>query len=429
MITLTMNRLRKLFLGLIMVIPVFQSCEKVLSEIEEPSHPSDSSGYSGTILENRRLTARGELISGVRWTPVGLIPTVNGGFFDAGLEYTGIPYSSVKELDKFVGIDVSCYTFLSAMRNPYSVLYTEDVSNPPYHGIGCGPFYGTVCSTTVNYALGLGFPLSTRLYPDFTELFHEIENQDISEVRPGCIMLKRGSHVVVVTKVWIDSEGRVENVRILEATKHITSFFSYTAEQFLQRWKDSSWVMYQYMKMDEIPEVEENPDAFIYNDDLCTTRGDNVCYRVGEPVTFSILNGNYVVLELYKDGVLYDSKEIVGCESLTYDNLPFGDYAAYLINGKDRSMAMHFEVIETNVSLTENGKYLTIDFSSSNGTPQYIIIGDCSTFKSNRIILLTPEDKTAGCVIIRTPSNRTQFFKVYFTGRYGVIANEHMYLQ
>lgn len=419
-----MNRFKLLLLSILMVIPFFfQSCEK------EPLWPEDPSNYSGTILEDKRLTARGELISGVKWTPVGPIPTVKGGVFNAGREYTGIPYSSVKELDKFVGIDVSYYTFLSAVRNPYSVLYTEDVSNPPYHGIGCGPFYGTVCSTTVNYALGLGFPLSTRLYPDFPELFQEVENQDISEVRPGCIMLKRGSHVVVVTKVWIDSEGIVENVRILEATMHVTSFFSYTAEQFLQRWKDSSWVMYQYLKMNEIPEVEENPDAFIYNDDLCTTRGDNVCYRVGEPVTISLLNNKYSFIELYKDGNLFDSKSIVGSKSLTYDNLPFGDYAAYLINGNNRSKAIHFEIVETNVSLTESGKFMTINYSSSNGTPLYVIIGDSSNFKSNRIILLTPEDKAAGCLIIRTPTDRTQFCKVYFAGRYGVIANEHKYLQ
>lgn len=414
-----------------MVIPfVFQSCEKeVLSQTDNPS--DNPSVYSGTILEDKRLTARGELISGVKWTPLGSIPSVKGDnwAFKAGIEYTGIPYSSVKELDKFVGLDVSHYTFLSAVRNPYSVLYTEDVSKPPYHGIGCAPFYGTVCSTTVNYALGLGFPLSTRLYPDFTELFQEVENQDISEVKPGCIMLKKGSHVVVVTKVWIDTEGRVEKVRILEADMSITSFKTYTAEEFLQRWKDSSWVMYQYMKMDEIPDVEENPNDFIYNDDLCTTRGDNVCYRVGEPVTISILNGNYVVLELYKDGVIFDSKNIVGCESLTYDNLPFGDYAAYLVNGKDRSMAIHFEIVETNVSLTESGKYLTINFSSSNGTPLYIIIGNCKNFKSNRIMLLTPEEKTAGCLIIPTPKNRTQFCKVYFAGRFGVIANEHIYIK
>ena len=415
-----------LCISIVMVIPfILQSCEKKVLQL-----PEETTDYSGTILENERLTARGKLISGVKWTPLGLIPSAwASGFYNAGEEYTGIPYSSVKELDKFIGIHVSFYTFLSAIRNPNSVLYTEDASKPPYHGINCSTFYGTVCSATVNYALGLSCPFSTRLYPSFPEQFQKVENQDISEIKPGCIMLKRGSHVVVVTKVWIDTGGRVEYVQILESDRRITSFRTYTAEEFLQRWSINSWVMYQYMKMDEIPNVEENPDDFIFNVDFCTTRGDNVCYRAGESVAFSIFNSNYFVLELYKDGVFFDSKNVVNRESLTYDNLPFGDYAAYLVNGKEKSRAIHFEIIEANVSLTENGKNLIINYSSTNGVPRYISFSDCNTFTPNQFFPLTSEDKVAGSVIVNMPKDKTQVCKVFFAGRYGVISNEYKSIQ
>ena len=72
-----------------------------------------------------------------------------------GGKYRGLVYSSVKETHTFVGMDVSFHTFMTALHNPRSVIYTENVSKPPYHGSNCGAYYGTVCSGLITYALGL----------------------------------------------------------------------------------------------------------------------------------------------------------------------------------------------------------------------------------------------------------------------------------
>lgn len=81
------------------------------------------------------------------------------------ISYKGLVYSSVLETNTFVGIDVSFHTFMTALRNPKSVLYTENINRPPYHGdlMGKGAYYGTVCSGFVSYALGLRYikPLTT----------------------------------------------------------------------------------------------------------------------------------------------------------------------------------------------------------------------------------------------------------------------------
>ncbi|MBR6747827.1 MAG: hypothetical protein IKM07_02730 [Clostridia bacterium] len=74
--------------------------------------------------------------------------------------YTGIPYSSSRILNCFVGLDVSIDTFVTAVDNPASVLYTRDLSDFDEPAFNCtirNTFftYGTVCSTFVNYALGL----------------------------------------------------------------------------------------------------------------------------------------------------------------------------------------------------------------------------------------------------------------------------------
>lgn len=100
------------------------------------------------------MRKRAHQIADVFWTSLGNIPNLSG-FFPSGGTFSGIPYSSVKELDKNVGQEVSFYTFLSAVANPRSVLYTERVCNNPYKGVNCATYYGSVCSMTVNYALGL----------------------------------------------------------------------------------------------------------------------------------------------------------------------------------------------------------------------------------------------------------------------------------
>ena len=103
---------------------------------------------------NGALLRRADQITKLCWTPLAQVPT-QGGYFNQGRTVKGVPYSSVKEMEKFVGQYVSFYTFMTAVSNPKSVLYTENVKEPPYHGTNCSTFYGTVCSIAVNYVLGL----------------------------------------------------------------------------------------------------------------------------------------------------------------------------------------------------------------------------------------------------------------------------------
>lgn len=69
------------------------------------------------------------IMSRVKWTPVaGGMPNRRGGAFEEGTEYTGVPYSSVKAVGRCIGFDIYLKTFLAAVENPESVLYTENLS-------------------------------------------------------------------------------------------------------------------------------------------------------------------------------------------------------------------------------------------------------------------------------------------------------------
>ena len=67
------------------------------------------------------------IMSRVKWTPAADGMPKRGGFFKEGTEYTGVPYSSVKTVGRYIGFDIFLKTFLAAVQNPHSVLYTENL--------------------------------------------------------------------------------------------------------------------------------------------------------------------------------------------------------------------------------------------------------------------------------------------------------------
>ena len=78
--------------------------------------------------------------------------SANGRRYSAGKRYEGMVYSSTKEINTYVGEDISFHTFMTAVNNPKSKLYTEKLNESPYHGVNCRAYYGTVCSGLVSYA-------------------------------------------------------------------------------------------------------------------------------------------------------------------------------------------------------------------------------------------------------------------------------------
>ena len=88
---------------------------------------NENSLYSAVPEEwQKRVIGRARQMSEVTYTPVRDIPThvasKQKGVLEAGKEYKGIPYTS--NLDETMGENTSFETFLTAVANPDSVLYT-----------------------------------------------------------------------------------------------------------------------------------------------------------------------------------------------------------------------------------------------------------------------------------------------------------------
>src|SRR5262245_33983913 len=120
-----------------MVVAVFLSAPNAWAG--EPSNPAPGAQPSRW---QTRAAEHAHNLSQIKWTPVaGSMPNRSGGYFQQGKQYTGVPYSSVRSVGRYIGFDISLRTFLAAVENPQSVLYTENLSGKVPNA---APYYGTV---------------------------------------------------------------------------------------------------------------------------------------------------------------------------------------------------------------------------------------------------------------------------------------------
>ena len=90
----------------------------------------DSSGWEiPQTLQQKIVIDKCNVFCNIKWTPKKNMPRKGTPtVFTAGTTYTSIPYGSNTDDLKAIGIEVSFYTFLTALNNPYSLLYTERIS-------------------------------------------------------------------------------------------------------------------------------------------------------------------------------------------------------------------------------------------------------------------------------------------------------------
>ena len=200
-------------------------CISVLANAAPGRCEEANSGGSLTWREKSVEYAR--IMSRVRWRPVADGMPKRGGHFISGKEYTGVPYSSVKHVGRYIGFDIYLKTFLAAVENPKSVLYTENlygkVSNAE-----C--YYGKVCSSYTSYALQCGIWYVSKVHgPHFREGVTIVDPQSAQAAHPSDIIYtppakkNGGSHVEMVTEVVRDEDGKVTHVRIEESRPQTTS--------------------------------------------------------------------------------------------------------------------------------------------------------------------------------------------------------------
>lgn len=271
----------------------------------------------------------------IAYTPIVALPagTVDGdhsGHFKAGVTVNGLPYSSERQNAGFVPNFVSFHTYMTALKNPNSYLYTVD-TNEQYGNKNGHTYYGTVCSVSCAYALNIVPNYTTHQWGEIDGM-EPLEWQSVYALKLGdtiCTKSESGGHVVMVTDITRNKRGRIGTITISEAAAPRVKHTEYTPEALETKYPYKDWTYYRYSKIHTVQHIQspyvavedEVPQSVTYNTVLIPRKGDKANWRTDETVEIDVLDkGTYTRAEVYKDGELYKTIEpCPDCVVLTGD--------------------------------------------------------------------------------------------------------------
>lgn len=409
------------------------------------SRESEQAGPGGSLTWQNQSVEYARIMSRVKWTPVAEGMPKRGGQFTPGKEYTGVPYSSVKDVGRYIGFDIFLKTFLAAVENPQSVLYTENLYGKVTNA-EC--YYGKVCSSYTSYALQCGIWYVSKVHgPRSRDGVTIVEPQSAQAAEPGDLIYtppatqNGGSHVELVTEVVRNADGAVTHVRIEESRPQTTSNTLRSAADFDTHLASRNRELYRITDLDAW-RGDNRADAFLfpnYEDDSATPqvnrtllldRGDWVPYQKGQPVKINLMDrddrgirmlvikrGGRVVEELKRPGK--------GVVQRSFDTC--GDYTAHCVmDDGSLSQASEFAVCDLDFRLPAaevvRGKSWEIEFNTDNMNAIILYFKNSADGYDEHNVFITEEDRKSGKVTIPASVIQTaEKMQVWLIGenRYG----------
>ncbi|MBR5289500.1 MAG: DUF4886 domain-containing protein, partial [Erysipelotrichaceae bacterium] len=358
------------------------------------SNVADDSAYTHAVPENvgvKNAIERAYLLTDVEWTPLADVPGVqkiNGEFqvvpFEAGKTYKGIPYSGVTANDCYVGLNVSLESFLTALENENSVLYTENLfsTNPK-----SATYYGTVCSKFAQYVLDVPGSYNTNNVANIPgmETIAMPGKYTVDQIKLGDVVLNTSDHTTVVTDILYDAQGNVAYVEISEAVLPLVRRKYWNVEEFYEHFATYRLCRYQYLN--EVPEADE-----IDLDDeyaLMPRNGDKYNYTVNKTkAVVDVLESGYQKAVVVRDGTIIDTIELNGANKFSFDRSVPGHIEMYLVKEDGtRSSSVYANVVSSSVSVLDSSEFvygkLKVQFNGSSGTPLYVQVGSAHAIFCN----------------------------------------------
>ena len=404
-----------------------------------------SQGVANVIKRARQLVE-------LRWTPVEQFPcsysvdTPNGrlrqdAFFPKWRPCQGMVYSSVRKYERFVGYHISIETFMTALANPNSVLYTRS-----QHGAGrnMSSFYGNVCSCFVSYAVDLPYqvPCSGWLAVPGVE---ELHITNLNELQLCDIGLS-ASHIVIITDILRDAEGNIHKIVISESTPPRCVTNDYTPEEFRHYYLGRDYKILRYAGIDD---VDYAPSPYVHLDGdpdsvpeefpaLMTDFGNKANYLKDlEPVELSVFEEGWDAVQVtYPDKSIKEYAISEGKVTIVPEQV--GYYAACCVSGEKRSHHVEWCVIDVDVRtekmVYKAGEPIRVFFR--NTLPQDTVVGymikSSDDFDRGRG-LISAEAITAGEFVIDTlPGLQTSgeySVRIISQNQYGQYVSRHAYFQ
>ena len=386
------------------------------------------------------VVGRAYQVTKLQYTPKANLP-VNFNYYDgtqgnyyiaAGADVEGIVYSSVREESTYVPQAVSIHTFMTAILNPNSYLYTKTSTAP-----NSKTYYGAVCSSFVAYCYGIDNVIPTTYafptYPGFVPL----ENATPQNFKIGDMLNKPANpnHIVIVTDIIRNRRGKVVYVEISQETSSIrgTAITEVlTADDVYSRYLNLGYSPYRYNNIGDVPYTpspwvhvdETEVETPVYNTNLSPRRGDCANWRPGEDIEIDVLDAeDYTSYKLYNavTGTLISTGAIPANNLIVFANasVSVGRYKVCLTDGSNNSGFVYFDKMDENNHYYPDATnhQVRITFSSDLGNPVSVSwcdnyndtsAKDSNKFQSVRAFdILTQEEINAGEVTLIDPAHRT----------------------
>lgn len=347
-----------------------------------------------------------------------------------GVTTKGMPYSSASVEDGYIGISISLYTFMSAVANPNSVLYSN--KSKGYTGYA---YYGTVCTSLICAAWGLPCLITTAAFPKWDD----IVEVDFTDLEIGDMLLGNG-HAMIISGLTRDSNGDIATIRTSESKyNHCVTNSYQTYSDFAS--SHSIYTGYRYKHIDTVnsytPEpfikCYDEPESAIVFPDIMTCFGDKVTRKYGTDIVINVLDDDgYSTIKVFKDGDLIDTKSTV--TDFTITSPAVGAYEVRM-EGEGKTSSTYFDIVDCHISVSgDKASFTTTYFATAiGGVPTYTTdaSGKATTWnnpKRNRI--LTEAENVAKEIDISeflSDSDCTGGIRLYVKGIYGSVSFEYLY--
>lgn len=350
-------------------------------------------------------------------------------------KYTGILYSQTRQPGKLVGTDVLLDTFVTAVHNPRSVIYTKELSenlSGCYYGMGC-----------INLVLAVwGFPFYINCVT-FSQDMPDIEKVEFQDIKPLDAIVSADLsvwHAKLIKDVTYDKYGRVINVTTIESQgikvtegTEVTPLLTegtVAFDKFVTQCKASHYELYRYSKLSNAVYTPSKYIGYYYDDvvdntysDIVTEYGDKCALPVGTKLTINVLNTDgYTSIAGYsvaEDGT-ETSTDILTSTIADFEIpenlLTYGKYRIKMSGDGKETCQTDFILVDVNASISSN----ILSFSSANANC-ICVKGLDSDYIVRKTLVPTEADLSSGTIDItsiqETPN--VSYIRVGFRCEYG----------
>ena len=421
--------------------------------------PSDLPNYDKALK-------RVDQLCNLRFTPLAKVPDgyppasgtdyVNTNFFIAGRLSVGVPYSDVANTRTYVPNNVSIRTYMTAVKNRRSVLYTEDLAtNTSKYGRSYTTgnrraYYGSVCCALTAWVMGkdlmylAGTPYSSGAIPGMSTVSYS----SVDDLRP-LDFLSASGHISILTDIWKDEFGKVKLLAWTEMSSPYPYRTLYTPEDFNARVVANEITICRWTGWENLTDPEETEFSQYllgqtrkepeWSGDIMCYAGDYAAFAEGDTIYLNARrNSVYTGVELYKDDVLLQTIDITGLDAdtivtpndedwvavnLTTLNLTYGKYKARLTDGTNTTDYTYFEVIDITMSAVKSGDNVVVSFASNEGTPVTIEKVKANGFPTgmNYHAITAGEVTTGSATLAWTYNSTYKYLLMLVKGDYGIV--------